>query len=83
METLSEPIRDDSTSTEGGYWLVEVLGKATDMKVSDDDRDLLKSKALDEWVSSLWDDPENKAENFLDEDKKSWAISRATKELKQ
>ncbi len=83
LETLSEPIRDDIVQTKGGYWLVKVLDKDDNRKISDDDRDLLKRLVLDEWVSSLRDDPENKVENYLDEDKKSWAISRALKELGQ
>ncbi len=83
LGTLSEPIRDDTAWTKGGYWLVKVLDKEDNKKILDDDRDLLKSKALNDWVSSLLDDPENKVENYLDEDKKSWAISRAIKELGQ
>ncbi len=74
---ISEPIRDDTEVTTGGYWLLEVLDKEDNKQISDDDRNLLKIKALDEWVFSLWDDPENVAESYLDEEKKAWAIEKA------
>ena len=83
LETVSEPIRDDTVGTTGGYWLVKLLDKDDNRKIEDDDRILLKSKALNEWISSLWDDPENKIESYLDEDKKSWAILKALEELEQ
>jgi len=83
LETVSEPIGDDAVVTTGGYWLIKLLDKDDNRKIEDDDRILLKAKALDEWVSSLWDDPENKIESYLDEDKKSWAILKAIEELEQ
>jgi len=80
LETISEPIRDDTIATEGGYWLIKVIAKDEDRRIDKEDRDLLKSEALDEWVSSLWDDPENEVDDsYLDDEKKSWAIEQATK----
>jgi len=75
LETLSHPIRDESVSTKGGYWLLKVLAEQDNRKISDDDRDLLKAKALDEWLSSLWDDPQNEVESYLDDAKKIFAIT--------
>ena len=78
LETLSEPIRDDTVVTTGGYWLLTVLDKDDNKEISSDDRDLLKGMALNEWVSSLWDDPENEIDDsYLDEEKKAWAIAKA------
>ncbi|TET18063.1 MAG: hypothetical protein E3J75_00955 [Dehalococcoidia bacterium] len=77
LGTLSEPIRDDEAVTKGGYWLVKVLNKADNRQIEDSDRDWLKAKALDEWVSSLWDNPENEVESYLDNEKKAWAIEKA------
>lgn len=74
---LSEPIKDDAVVTKGGYWLVEVLGIEDSRQISESDRDFLKGRALDEWVASLWDDPENVVESYLDDEKISWAIDRA------
>jgi len=80
LETISEPIRDDTITTEGGYWLIKVLAKDEDRRIDKEDRDLLKSAVLDEWVSSLWDDPENEVDDsYLDDEKKSWAMEQATK----
>jgi len=81
LETVSEPIGDDTVVTTGGYWLVKLLDRDDNRELEDDDRLLLKAKALGEWVSSLWDEPENKIESYLDEGKKSWAILKAIREL--
>ena len=76
--TLSEPIRDDTAMTTGGYWLFKVLGREDSRQVSDEDRDLLKALALNEWVSSLWEDPENEIDDsYLDAEKKAWAMEKA------
>ena len=77
LGTLSEPIRDDTVQTEGGYWLVEVVGIDDSRELSGEDRDLLKGRALNDWMESLWDDPENEVESYLDDEKKGWAIQRA------
>jgi len=78
LETISEPIRDETIATEGGYWLIKVLAKDEDRRIDEEDRALLKSKALDEWVSSLWDDPENEVDDsYLDAEKKTWALEQA------
>ncbi|HEY82279.1 MAG TPA: hypothetical protein G4O01_03200 [Dehalococcoidia bacterium] len=77
-QTLSEPIRDSDVTTEGGYWLIKVVAEDKDRKLDKDDRDLLKAKAFNEWLSSLWDDPQNQVDDsYLDLEKKSWALQRA------
>ena len=74
--TLSEPVRDDTVVTKGGYWLVEVVEKEDSRQISDEDRNFLKTRALNDWLDSLWDDPENKVESYLDSEKKAWAIEK-------
>ncbi len=74
---ISEPIRDDTQITTGGYWLLEVLAKEDDKQISDEDRDLLKAKALDEWVLSLWYDPGNEVNSYLTDEMREWAIEKA------
>ncbi len=74
---ISGAIRDDEVVTDGGYWLVDVLGIEKNRPIPDSDRDFLKRRALDEWISSLWDDPENTVESYLDEEKTAWAIDKA------
>jgi len=73
---LSEPIRDDTVITKGGYWLLKVMDKDDNRLIEDEDRDLLKNKALNEWVSGLWDNAEID-DSYLDDEKKWWAIERA------
>ena len=74
---LSQPLRDEVVRTRGGYWLVKVVGMEDNKQIEEDDRELLKAKALNEWVSALWDDPDNKVDSYLDDEKKGWAIWRA------
>lgn len=80
LGTLSQPIRDETVVTKGGYWLVKLVDKDDNRRIEDDDRDLLKAKILNEWVSSLLYDPGNEiADSYLDEEKKAWAIEQAMK----
>lgn len=80
LEMLSEPLRDEDIVTKGGHWLIKVVDKDEDRPIDDNDRDLLKAKALDEWVSSLWDEPENEIDDsYLDGVKKAWAMEQATR----
>jgi len=79
LETVSEPLRDDTVFTKGGYWLIEVVDKDDNRQIEDSDRELLKAEAFTEWVKALRDDPENKIENYLDSEMKAWAVDRAMK----
>jgi len=77
LETVSKPIRDDTVVTKGGYWLIKVLEIDDNRQLEDGDRELLKAEVFSEWVAALWDDPENEIENYLDSEKKAWAVDRA------
>ncbi len=78
LETLSEPIRDDTVITRGGYWLVKVIDIDGHKEIKGEDRDLLKAKALNEWLLALWDNPENEIDDsYLDDEKKGWPIWKA------
>jgi len=81
LGTISEPIRDEGMPSKGGYWLVKVLDEDDNRKIEEDDRDLLKAKALDDWISALWDNPENEVTSYLDDEMKGWAVNRVAKEL--
>jgi len=74
--TLSEPVRDETMITKGGYWLVKVLDKVDDRRIEGADRELLKTKLLNDWISAVLDDPENIVESYLDDEKKMWAVER-------
>jgi hypothetical protein len=76
---ISEPIRDETITTKGGYWLIKVLDENTNRRIDTNSRDYLKAKALDEWVNSLIDNKDNKIVNYLDAEKKSWAMEQASR----
>jgi hypothetical protein len=79
LETVSEPLRDEDALTKGGYWLAKVADKETDRPIADDDRNWLKTKALDEWIAALRDDPSNEIDDsHLNSEKKTWALEQAT-----
>jgi hypothetical protein len=80
LDVLSQPIRDEQAVTTGGYWLVEVTDIDSSRQMTDDNRYLLKNKALNEWVEGLFENPENKIESYLDEGKKLFAISHILRE---
>ena len=78
--TLSEPIRDDTVITQGGYWLIKVLDKDDDRQLESKDHDFLIAKAFDEWASLLWFDPSNDVDDsYLDSERKMWAIEQVMK----
>jgi parvulin-like peptidyl-prolyl isomerase len=77
LNVLSQPIRDDTVSTKGGYWLVKVAEVDNNRQIEKEDRDLLKADALNKWVEGLINDPENKVKSYLDDEKKQWAIWHA------
>ncbi len=74
---ISEPLRDEDIFTKGGYWLIEVLDEDADRRVDTEYREYLKAKALDEWAAALIDNKGNEIVNYIDEEKKSWAIEQA------
>ncbi|MFC1929100.1 tetratricopeptide repeat protein [Chloroflexota bacterium] len=39
----------------------------------------MKDEALNKWIETLWNDPANKIENYLDDEKEAWAINQAMK----
>ncbi len=76
---ISEPLRDETMTTKGGYWLIKVLAEDTNRRVNTEYRDYLKAKAMDEWVNSLLDDKSNIIVNYLDAEKKAWAVEQAAR----
>ncbi len=79
LGTVSQPIRDTTVVTRGGYWLVKVLERIANKPINEDDRSRLKAKAFNEWVVSLLANPANSVETYLDKDKIAFAIQQVTK----
>lgn len=77
---LSAPLRDDTVETRGGYWLIKVVAEQKDRIISTEDRDYLKSKALQEWINLLWSNPLNVIDDSaLTAEMKYWAVEQAVK----
>lgn len=77
LQALSEPLRDETIFTKGGYWLIKVVEIDDNRPLEPVDRDLLKAQALDDWVSELLADETNIVESYLNNKQKMWAVERA------
>ncbi len=75
LNTTSRPIRDESETTKGGYWLFKVLESGT-REISEEDRDVLMAQVESDWLASIWDDPENNIVSYLDEEMRQFAIDK-------
>lgn len=82
INTVSQPIRDETAWTAGGYWLLKVLDRDDSREIDKPDRDILRVKALNDWGATLWDNPKYKVDDrYLDDGKKLWAVERALRGL--
>ena len=79
----SEPIKEDVLWTKGGSWLVELIDKEANRKLSDEDRNSLIDQAYDDWVSGLMAGlTENEVDSSgLTPELNQWAIDRAIEEM--
>lgn len=79
IDVVSELIPDYTETTTGGYWLFEVLGSEI-MDISDEDKGILAIDDMDEWLLSLWGDPENTIVSYLDDEMRDFAIRKVSGE---
>jgi parvulin-like peptidyl-prolyl isomerase len=70
---VSEPVKDESVQTTGGYWLVKVVDKG-DHELEETVKEELRDKHLNDWFEELQED--STMENHLDTDKISWAVNK-------
>lgn len=75
LNMVSAPVRDEDISTEGGCWLFKVPDSGV-REISDEDRDVLIEQAMQDWLESLLEDPENIVFNYLDEEMREFAIGK-------
>jgi parvulin-like peptidyl-prolyl isomerase len=78
LNTTSEPIRDagnELINTTGGYWLFQVLG-SEERQLSEEDRDTLADQAMNDWLGSVYNDPENNIVSYLDDEIRAFIISK-------
>jgi hypothetical protein len=75
----SAPIREDQYWTKGGAWLVKVVDKENNRKLSTEDRDILINNAYNDWVSQLWLAASADIMSNMSEDQQRWAVDRVIK----
>jgi parvulin-like peptidyl-prolyl isomerase len=73
---ISDPVKDISKTTNGGFWLVKVLDSATDKEVSTDDINTIISDMFSSWFSQ--EQAAATIDYLLNETNMYWAISKVT-----
>jgi len=73
---VSEPVKDESVQTTGGYWIVKVVDRG-DSQIDEQTRQALENKRYNDWLEAWKED--STIENLLDEDKSAWAIDEVFK----
>ncbi len=76
LNQVSEPVKDESVQTTGGYWIVKVIDRG-DRQLDEELRGNLKDKRYNDWLEA-WK-KKSTIENRLDEDKNAWAIEEVFK----
>jgi len=70
---VSEPVKDESVQTTGGYWLVKVIDRG-DHELGETVKEELINNHYNDWLEK-WSE-ESTIETHLDVDKKEWAINK-------
>ncbi len=73
VNEVSEPVKDGSVQTTGGYWLIKVVDRGGH-ELEENVREELIAKHLNDWLEE-WSE-ESTIETYLDAAKKSWAINK-------
>jgi foldase protein PrsA len=73
LNQVSEPVKDESVQTTGGYWIVKVVDKG-DHELEETVKEELRDKHLNDWFEGLQED--STIENHLDTNKISWALDK-------
>jgi parvulin-like peptidyl-prolyl isomerase len=73
VNEVSEPVKDESVQTTGGYWLVKVIERG-EHELTPNARERLVGKHLNDWFEELREN--STIENLLNNEKKAWAVSR-------
>jgi parvulin-like peptidyl-prolyl isomerase len=76
VDEVSEPIKDETVNTEGGYWVIKVLDKQQ-RELDDDAREVLKNKRFSEWLEQQREN--STIENKLDATRMAWAVAEVIK----
>jgi len=71
LDEVSEPIKDESVSTNDGYWVIKVLDKGQH-GLNDKVKESLAKKEFSQWL--LAQKESSTINDYLDQEKISWAI---------
>jgi len=71
VNEVSEPVKDESARTTGGYWLIKVVDRGN-YELGVEIRQKLIDKRLNDWFEAQSD--KSTIETYLDAAKKQWAI---------
>lgn len=77
----SQPLRDESLYTKGGYWIVVIAGKEDNRPLSSTDRDTTISNRFSAWVTQTFEDAQPSIINNLNEELLNWLIAKATERI--
>jgi parvulin-like peptidyl-prolyl isomerase len=80
LNQVSDPVKDVSVQTTGGYWIVKVIDR-DDHQIDEQVRQQLIDKRYNDWLEA-WTNSST-IENLLDEDKNTWAIDEVFKRENQ
>ena len=75
VNEVSEPVKDESVQTTGGYWLVKVVDRG-DHELEEKVKEGLIDKHFSDWFEEWTKTKESTIENHLDEAKKTWAVNK-------
>lgn len=73
LNEVSDPVKDESVQTKGSYWIVKVVEKG-EHELSEEVKKGLAGNDFAEWFQEQ--EESSVINDYLDEDKKSWAIDR-------
>jgi len=73
VNEVSEPVKDESVQTTGGYWLIKVVDRGG-QELEENVREELIDKHFNDWLEE-WSE-ESTIETYLEPDKISWAIDK-------
>jgi hypothetical protein len=76
LNKISDILRDDTTRTKGGYWLIHVIN-VQNRPLADNIKQTAVQECLGTWVEGLMKDV--KTENLLDDTQKALAVTKVTK----
>ncbi|MFA7187553.1 MAG: peptidylprolyl isomerase, partial [Dehalococcoides mccartyi] len=79
LNTVLDPIQDDTNYTRGGCWIVRLKSIDENRQLSEDDRKLLISDKLDQWTADLKAANLNKLTNTFSDELITFAITQLDK----